>query len=181
MGFTLTGAALTGTLSGCKADTNTGWKPQSLDQDSDAFLIELSDFILPATDTPGARDVYVNRFIDQIVTDYFDEAGQNAFVESLSVLAESCKDQIGNDFIHLDDQGKADFVNAQEEKGGTLPFNLWGNQLGPGENLTFYRELKSMILWGYFTSEKVGKEVLKYDPIPGAYVGCRPLEEGEMM
>jgi hypothetical protein len=94
-------------------------------------------------------------------------------------LEDECKDQTGKNFINLDEQGKTDFVDAQEAKGGSLPFNLWGNQLGPGENLTFYRELKSMILWGYFTSEKVGTEVLTYNPIPGSYVGCRPLEEGE--
>jgi len=179
MGFTLTGAALSGTLSGCKADSSPGWKPQSIDKDSDEFLSELSEFILPASDTPGAKDVYVNRFIDQIVTDYFDQAGREKFIQNLKSLSEECKDQIGNDFIYLDEKGKTDFVDAQEAKGGSLPFNLWGNQLGPGENLTFYRELKSMILWGYFTSEKVGTEVLTYNPIPGSYVGCRPLEERE--
>ena len=179
MGFTLTGAALTGTLNGCKADSSAGWKPQSIDASSDAFLMELSEFILPATDTPGAKDVYVNRFIDQIVTDYFDEGGKEHFVNKLVLLRNECKDKLGNDFINLDDKGKTDFVNAQEERGGILPFNLWGNQLGPGKDLTFYRELKSMILWGYFSSELVGTDVLKYDPIPGAFIGCRPLEPGE--
>ena len=179
MGFALTGAALSGTLSGCKADTSPGWKPQSLDKESDEFLIELSEFILPASETPGAKDVYVNRFIDQIITDYFDKEGKERFKTNLNELAEACKDEIGNDFKYLDVKGKSDFVNGQEAKGGSLPFNLWGNQLGQGENLTFYRELKSMILWGYFTSELVGKEVLSYNPIPGSYTGCRPIEVGE--
>ncbi len=179
MGFTLTGAALSGTMAGCKADTSPGWKPKSIDRSSDIFLAELGEFILPTTDTPGAKDVYVNRFIDQIVTDYFDEEGKRNFVKNLKGLSNKCKKEQGAYFHKLDEEKKEAFVHAQEEEGGTLPFNLWGNQLGPGENLTFYRELKSMILWGYFTSEKVGKEVLTYNPLPGSFVGCRPLEEGE--
>ena len=76
MGFTLSGAAFSAVMSGCKADTSTVWKPKSFDINSDIFLSELSDFILPRTNTPGAKDVYVNRFIDQVVTDYFDDEGK---------------------------------------------------------------------------------------------------------
>jgi hypothetical protein len=32
-------------------------------------------------------------------------------------------------------------------------------------------------LVAYFTSEKIGKEVLKYDPIPGEFNGQVPLSE----
>jgi len=41
------------------------------------------------------------------------------------------------------------------------------------------RELKSMILLGYFTSKKIGTEVLDYTPVPGVQIGCRLLEAGD--
>ncbi|MEN0007070.1 MAG: gluconate 2-dehydrogenase subunit 3 family protein, partial [Bacteroidota bacterium] len=41
----------------------------------------------------------------------------------------------------------------------------------------WWLEVKGMMIGAYFTSEKVGLEVLAYDPVPGAYPGCIPLSE----
>jgi len=41
-----------------------GWKPLFLDAHQNETLIVLSDLILPATDTPGAKEALVNRYID---------------------------------------------------------------------------------------------------------------------
>ncbi|RLD77819.1 MAG: gluconate 2-dehydrogenase subunit 3 family protein, partial [Bacteroidetes bacterium] len=37
--------------------------------------------------------------------------------------------------------------------------------------------LRTMTIWAYKTSEKVGEEILAYDPIPGDFHGCISLEE----
>jgi hypothetical protein len=34
-----------------------------------------------------------------------------------------------------------------------------------------------MSIWAYKTSQKIGEEVLAYDPIPGKLQGCISLEE----
>jgi hypothetical protein len=36
---------------------------------------------------------------------------------------------------------------------------------------------KELTLLGFFTSEPGATQVLQYDPVPGAYHGCVPLEE----
>jgi hypothetical protein len=41
----------------------------------------------------------------------------------------------------------------------------------------FLFSVRYYTLFGYYTSEKVGKEVLNYDPFPGAYHGCVPIDE----
>jgi len=46
-----------------------------------------------------------------------------------------------------------------------------------GLAVPFFKMLKDLTYEGYFTSEKVGKEVLRFDPIPGSYQGCIPLED----
>ncbi|MEM8909460.1 MAG: gluconate 2-dehydrogenase subunit 3 family protein [Bacteroidota bacterium] len=43
--------------------------------------------------------------------------------------------------------------------------------------MPFYRTLKELTLLGYFASEEVGENILKYDPIPGSYSGCVPLAD----
>jgi hypothetical protein len=42
---------------------------------------------------------------------------------------------------------------------------------------TFFHLIKELTLTGYFTSEKIGKEITHYDPVPGRYQGCIPLAE----
>lgn len=40
-------------------------------------------------------------------------------------------------------------------------------------------KLRQLVLLGYFTSEKVGREVTVYLPIPGEYDPCMPLNENQ--
>jgi len=48
-----------------------------------------------------------------------------------------------------------------------------------GDNLLsdFWKGIKGDTYFGYFSSEKVAKEVLVYLPVPGPYVGCVDLME----
>ena len=41
----------------------------------------------------------------------------------------------------------------------------------------FFPLLREYTLLGYFTSERVGREVLHYDPVPGRWAPCVPLAE----
>ena len=42
--------------------------------------------------------------------------------------------------------------------------------------LGFYRQFKELAITGYFTSEPIGKQLLTYDPVPGAFHGCIPAD-----
>ncbi|MBO0912658.1 MAG: gluconate 2-dehydrogenase subunit 3 family protein, partial [Acidobacteria bacterium] len=49
---------------GSKALSAPDWKPAFLNDHENETLIALADVIIPATDTPGAKDALVNRFLD---------------------------------------------------------------------------------------------------------------------
>ena len=57
-----------------------GWKPLFLDEHQNETLIVLSDLIIPATDTPGAKEALVNRYIDLVLAAETHE-NQRAFLE----------------------------------------------------------------------------------------------------
>jgi hypothetical protein len=42
----------------------------------------------------------------------------------------------------------------------------------PAPSPGFYRMLKQLTLWGYFTSEVGATQALAYLPVPGRYQGC---------
>src|SRR5260370_42619039 len=62
-----------------------GWKPLFLDEHQNETLIVLSDLIIPATDTPGAKEALVNRYIDLVLAADTHE-NQRAFLNSLGYL-----------------------------------------------------------------------------------------------
>ena len=43
----------------------------------------------------------------------------------------------------------------------------------------FWRLMKELTLFGYFTSEQGATQALDYVPIPGRYEGCIPLKPGQ--
>ena len=46
-----------------------------------------------------------------------------------------------------------------------------------GKQPSSFELLRSATILGYFTSEQVGKNVLHYDPVPGGYDGCVPIDQ----
>ena len=48
---------------------------------------------------------------------------------------------------------------------------------GEGQDQGFFRLIRSATVLGYFTSEPIGKNVLHYDPVPGRYDSCIPIDE----
>lgn len=74
------------------------WKPLTLDAHQNQTVIVLSDLIIPATDTPGAKDANVNRYIDLFLTDG-SEADRNRFLEGLGQLDGYSVRKFGKTFI----------------------------------------------------------------------------------
>src|SRR5580698_9455181 len=58
------------------------WTPVFFSGHQNETLIELSEAIIPATDTPGAKAAFVNRFLD-LVMSVEPPAEQKAFLKSL--------------------------------------------------------------------------------------------------
>jgi hypothetical protein len=56
------------TLPGVLAQ-QANWKPLTLNANQNETVITLTDLLIPATDTPGAKAVNVNRYIDLLLTD----------------------------------------------------------------------------------------------------------------
>ena len=164
-------------LQSCAKQDRLTWTPQFLKEDQAMFISSFVDFILPKTATPGALDVKTDIFIDLVYAKMYDKQGQENVVAEIEKFNADCKSTYGDVFAELSPEDKAACLKAAEA--GSPKFNgkVWGTAVGKQEPVGFYRSLKSMAMWGYFTSEEIGKNVLNYDPIPGEYLGCIPLSD----
>lgn len=168
LGGALSASAVTGVLQGCQPDTSLDWMPQAFSEDQARLLAEIAEIIIPATDTPGAKDAMVDRFIDLMVADVYTEEESNAFLAGLDAFNERAKSAHGSDFLQLDKDTQLAMVEAED----AAAMDAQGER-------PFFRTMKELTLLGYFTSEPGATQALEYLPIPGRLEGCTPLKEGQ--
>ncbi|WP_276373354.1 gluconate 2-dehydrogenase subunit 3 family protein [Chryseolinea sp. H1M3-3] len=168
MGGAVSAPAILGILKGCTAKPTIDWKPVFLSPEQGSLITQVSEIIIPKTDTPGAKDVGVPGFIDQIVNECFTKEDQESFKKGLQEFDDAAKKEHGDSFIELDAEEQTAFVKkihdaaVNAEDNGKRPFIL---------------TLKELTMLGFFTSEPGATQVLQYSPVPGAYKGCIPLSE----
>lgn len=176
-GATIAIPAMISLLQSCKTESRIDWQPLFLKEDEAKTIAMLVDMILPRTDTPGALDVKVDVFIDMVIAKTYDAKGQENMRAEIAKFNADCKSNFGDVFINLSEAKRTEVLKAEETSSGKFNPVVWGTAVGNQGPIGFYRSMKSMAIWAYFTSEEIGENVLNYDPIPGNYDGCKPLSE----
>ena len=110
MGGAVSAPAIMGILKGCAAKPTIDWKPVFLSSDQGALVSQLAEIIIPKTDTPGAKDVGVPGFIDQIIKECYKKEDQDKFLSELKAFDDEAKKEYGDPFIELDAEQQAAFV-----------------------------------------------------------------------
>ncbi len=146
--------------------------------DSDVdFLDDVADTILPTTDTPGARDAAVGRFIARysaacyppehialLKSGMSDIDAQMQVLQSKGFRQASAVARISL-LTQIDRQAKEHARQADANSGENSPH--------------YFTLMKQLTLFGFFTSEPGATRVARYRPIPGRYKGCIPYVKGE--
>jgi len=171
LGYALTATTASAILGGCQADTSSDWIPATLSEGQAKALSAISDTLLPATEaSPGASDVHVHRFIDELYTNWASEETRSKWLADFETL-----------HAKLDSSGDSPAFDKLSSKDQYAALNDMNTQAlskeNPSEAEQFYLGLKSTIIGAYFSSKEVGTEVLAYDPIPGVYQGCIPYDD----
>ena len=164
-------------LQSCKQQTRLDWNPIFLDDEQAKFIAVLVDTMLPKTDTPGALDIKVDIFLDKVFAEMYGESGQAQVVSEIANFNKTCKDRFGKIFADLTEAERTEIMNEAEASSAKFAGKVWGTAVSQQEPVGFYRSMKSLAIWAYFSSEEIGKHVLSYDPVPGDYLGCIPLSE----
>ena len=152
----------------------TGWKPKFFDEHQNETLIVLSGLIIPATDTPGAKEALVNRYIDLVLAAEKPEA-QKAFVNSLNFLDGESMRRYKTAFRYLQSEDQDDLLRALAyAKAGS---GWTGEAATADPSHTHFEFLKQQIARAYYSSE-TGEKELGWDGAfaHGPYKGCEHAE-----
>jgi hypothetical protein len=152
-----------------------GWKPLFLDEHQNETLIMLSDLIMPATDTPGAKEALVNRYIDLVLAAETGET-QRAFLNSLGYLDGESMRRFKTAFRYLAREDQDILLHA-------LAYPRFGSGWAGDTNAVadpghgHFEALKGRIMTAYYSSE-IGEKELGWDGAfaHGPYQGCEHPE-----
>ncbi|MGJ8734921.1 MAG: gluconate 2-dehydrogenase subunit 3 family protein, partial [Cellulophaga sp.] len=186
-GYTVAAPTIFNMLASCNAEAET-WTPLFLSPEEKYMVTNLVDIILPTSETPGALDVNIPQFLDLMYHDIEKEDNKTLFKNGARIFSKKFTTTFNEDIL---DGNKKDFEKLLSEY-----FNLTDEETEhvfktqkmdlknvPNDIMEHYSLYKFLLsvryytIFGYCTSEKVGEEILAYDPIPGTYQACIPLEE----
>ena len=176
MGGALSMSTVAGVLGGCQAGpTADGFTPQALTGGQDELVATIAELIIPETDTPGARAARVHEFIDQMLSNWYEDDERDHFLAELATVDQQAQDAYGKPFLDLSGAEQTELLTAMETAGIT-----WMESLGSGggdpDKPPFFVAMKGLTLFGYYTSEIGATQELRVMPM-GQYRGDVPFDE----
>ncbi len=143
------------------------------------IVVAMSDVLIPATDTPGAKAAKVNEFIDLILTEWATEEEKKIFLEGLAEADSKTNALFGHGFAAASAKEQTAIVQAFDEelaasRNEELPKQVRSWELTLA--LPFFAQMRRLTLVGYYTSPIGQDQELKVEIIPGALHGCVAAE-----
>lgn len=167
MGGVVSSSTILAVLNGCTPKPGIDWQPVLFNEDQAVLVSQVAEIIIPKTETPGAVDVGVPQFIEQIIKETYSTEAKERFFLGLADFETEAQTKFDKNFNRLSKEDRQTFtisvhnlaVEAKEDK---RPFILI---------------MKELTMLGFFISEPGAKQVLQYKEVPGEYKGCISIEE----
>lgn len=136
-------------------------KKTLLNTDQLALVRELGEIIIPTTDTPGAIAAGVHDFINHFAANCASTAEQQGLVAGLKRIDDSAQSRFNTPFLSASKTQQIDLLTNMEKASDGFTAN----------DRAFFKQLKALVTFGYYTSEIGATQELAYLTIPGGYKG----------
>ena len=127
------------------------------------MLAEVVETIIPATDTPGARELDVHRFVQTMVKDCYDQNAQESLANGLAALDKYSQQTFKKSFAEGTPQQRIHVLEGMQLSAD------------PAQK-AFFGMVKNLTIQGYLNSEYVMTNLTHYEMIPGRFHGCVPVK-----
>ena len=169
LGGTISAPAIAGVLAGCtsRESAGTASTPRTFSADEREMVATIAEHILPRTDTPGARDAGVHRFIETMMAEYYAPPERTAFLAGLADLDSRAQSAHGKAFLQCTPEEQRVLIAALDAETFAAA--------APRGTVPWWRTMKELTLLGYYTSEAGASKELQYVAVPGRFEGCVPV------
>ncbi len=136
------------------------WKPKLFDEHQNATVIALTELIIPATDTPGAKAALVNRHLDLLLADGSQD-DRVAFISGLNWLDGYAIRLHKHPFVKCTAAQQTAILTTLDE----------GKEAGIAPGRRFFRIAKSWTSRIYYNTQIGFQELNKGGRVPASF-GC---------
>lgn len=171
-GFSITTLGITGCKPGSEQEKETAFN-----EEHENMLAEIADTIIPDTDTPGAKKAGVGAFIVMMVSDCYPGSTKKVVINGINEIQERSKSEYKKSFISLSLGDRESLLKKMEEE--VKDKNEVSEDESKGASARFFKLVRELTLFGYFTSEIGATQALNYVAVPGKYEECTVLEKGQ--
>ncbi|MFT5886810.1 MAG: hypothetical protein ACI9IP_003281 [Arcticibacterium sp.] len=141
------------------------WSPsdlpvgQTLTSSDEALLIDVIDTLIPKTDTPGAKELGVEKYVKAMIATMHTKEEQATFYKGLPLVDAFAKRKYDSTFANLNPNSKVECLGMIE--------------VNEEEKInSFFKTLKNYSVRGYTGSEWYMTEKAGYEYAPGYGYGC---------
>ena len=166
-----------------EAHPAAGYTVRTLSPHQNDTVIAMTDLIVPATETPGAKGALVNEFIDLILTEWATEEERTNFLTGLAGVDKQSTELFGKDFVDADAAQQTALLRSMDDA-AMSEVSRAAHTMDPVRKPytqmdgNFWAVFKGITLHGYYTSEIGFSQELRLQIIPGAQHGCMPIGSG---
>jgi hypothetical protein len=136
-------------------------KKTLLNSDQLTLLRELGEIIIPTTDTPGAIAAGVHDFINHYAVYCAGTEEQQGLVAGLKRIDDSAQSRFNQPFLNASKTQQIELLTNMEQAANGFTT----------ADRAFFKQLKALVTFGYYTSEIGATQELAYLAIPGGYKG----------
>ncbi len=138
------------------------------------LMDEIAETIIPKTNTPGAKDAKTGEFMAIMIKDCYTPEDQKIFLEGLQKIEDLSKKEYSGTFIECTLEEKKKLLESLDKEQ-----KEYQHTRKEGAPQHFFRMIKELVIFGYFTSEQGGSQNLTYVEVPGRFDGCIPYKKGD--
>jgi gluconate 2-dehydrogenase gamma chain len=138
--------------------------PAVFSPDQFALLEQVTEVMIPATDTPGAIGAGVPAFMRQMLVEWGSPETCAAIIGLLDSIEKQAWARYGAAFLTLTAERRLELLQSIDEQSIARQEPVYG-------------KFKYLVLLGYYQSEIGATQELRYELVPGAWRACLPLAE----
>jgi hypothetical protein len=137
----------------------------SVDGDQEKMLAELVETIIPATSTPGAKELSAHSFTLIMMDDCYSKADQTRWINGMKDFEAACRKMNGQSFQKSTVPQRDALLTAMEAKKDDKE-----------DMVFFYRTVKRLTIHAYTSSKYFLTNVNIYELVPARFKGCVPVK-----
>ncbi len=149
------------------------WTADDLPED-DGFLSgeqqlqlqEIVDAMIPKTDSPGAKELEVDKFIRTMVADCYEKQVQEEFLAGFKEIEITSEEMYGNSFMKISDPERNDVLCTLE-----------ASAVNPEKKVNFVSFVKGLTIAGFMSSQYIMENHLDYELVPARFNGSFPVTQ----